>query len=90
MAKICKKAIVSGLVQGVYFRASTKQQAIAIGVSGHARNLPNGDVEVIMYGEQTQVTALNEWLFQGSPMSRVDSVTTEDLPGVELKGFEIK
>ncbi|MDQ3287792.1 MAG: acylphosphatase [Pseudomonadota bacterium] len=67
--------IVSGKVQGVWFRASTRDRALALGLCGHAKNLPDGTVEVIAMGEPEEVATLAEWLQQGPPMARVDSVT---------------
>ncbi|MBA2238212.1 MAG: acylphosphatase, partial [Lysobacter sp.] len=57
--------IVSGKVQGVWFRASTRDRALALGLSGHAKNLPDGSVEVLASGDPAAVEALAEWLRQG-------------------------
>lgn len=67
--------VVSGKVQGVWFRASTRDRALALGLSGHARNLPDGTVEVLAQGEHDAVEALAAWLRHGPPMARVESVT---------------
>ena len=69
---VCCQARVHGRVQGVFFRASTARQAQALGLSGHARNLPDGSVEVLCCGSAGAVDALCEWLKQGPPAARVD------------------
>jgi len=71
---LCRRCIVSGRVQGVFFRASTRDRAFALGVSGHARNLPDGRVEVLACGEAEAVAALCEWLRLGPPHARVTDV----------------
>ena len=58
MAKLCKRALVTGKVQGVFFRATTQRQANQLNVSGYAKNLMDGRVEVLACGEQTAVQAL--------------------------------
>lgn len=69
--------IVSGRVQGVFFRGSTRDQAVALGLCGHAVNLPNGRVEVVAWGEAAALATLHEWLQHGPPMARVDDVQRE-------------
>ena len=74
---IARRCLVSGRVQGVFYRASTRARAEVLGVTGHARNLPDGCVEVLACGEPAAVTALCEWLWQGSPASNVRHVQVE-------------
>ena len=74
---ICRRYIVSGKVQGVWFRASTKEQAIKLNITGYANNLPDGNVEVLACGSEQSVDSLQEWLWQGPPMAYVDKVDTE-------------
>jgi len=78
MAHVCKQAFVSGRVQGVWFRQSTKEQAMALGITGYAKNLADGRVEVLMCGEEEVVTRLTQWLYQGSKLSRVDRVEVQE------------
>ena len=66
--------IVRGKVQGVWFRASTREQAERLGLRGHARNLADGSVEVIAVGDADAIDALERWLHVGPPLARVDSV----------------
>jgi acylphosphatase len=67
-------AEVSGRVQGVWFRASTQEKALELGVRGYVRNLPNGNVEFAAVGEDEKVDALLEWANRGPQMARVDKV----------------
>ena len=71
---ISKKCLVGGRVQGVYYRATTANRARELGVTGYARNLPDGRVEVLAVGEVSAVNALIEWLWEGSSASKVTSV----------------
>lgn len=66
--------LVSGHVQGVFFRASTRQQALRLRLRGHARNLADGRVEVVVAGDEDAIEAMAAWLRQGPPMARVDDV----------------
>ena len=65
---------VEGRVQGVFFRASARQQANALGLRGYARNLPDGRVEVLAVGDVQAVERLSEWLKHGPPHARVERV----------------
>jgi acylphosphatase len=78
--RIRRRAVVRGVVQGVGFRASTREQARALGVSGVARNLLDGTVEVEAEGDRDAVEALLAWLRQGPPWSRVERVDVTELP----------
>ena len=68
---------VYGKVQGVFFRASTAHEAAELGLTGHARNLPDGSVEVLACGDARAVARLREWLGSGPPMARVERVDWE-------------
>jgi len=79
---ICRRSFVSGRVQGVFYRATCVRKAQELGVSGFARNLPDGRVEVLACGEEPAVAALVKWLWEGSPASKVTAVETADVdPG---------
>ncbi len=83
--------LVSGHVQGVFFRASASERAHELGVSGWARNLPDGRVEVLAAGEHDAVDAFREWLDHGSPPARVDRVEDAEAdPADAPAGFEIR
>jgi acylphosphatase len=68
------KFIITGLVQGVFFRASTRAQAQNLGLAGYARNLPDGSVEVLAGGDSAALDALEQWLQHGPPHARVQRV----------------
>ncbi len=85
--KICVRCYVSGRVQGVCFRAYTRKQAQTLGLGGYARNLGDGRVEVLACGEQNGVTALQDWLWQGSPYAQVTDVRWEAVPYREMAVF---
>ena len=83
--------LVSGKVQGVFFRASTREQALKLGLRGHAKNLPDGRVEVLAEGDSSALDALERWLHVGPPMAMVESVTRSDAGANRNEGrFEIK
>lgn len=75
IARLCR---VSGRVQGVFFRAATQARAQELGLVGHARNLPDGTVEVLAIGEEAAVRTLCDWLWQGPPAAHVTAVTIEE------------
>ena len=81
--------IVRGKVQGVWFRASTRDVAVRLGLTGHARNLANGDVEVLAMGDAEAIATLADWLQQGPPLARVDAVVRSDAGAVAMHDFEI-
>jgi acylphosphatase len=84
----CRRFIVSGRVQGVWFRASTRQQAQRLGLSGRAVNLPDGRVEVVACGDATALDQLARWLWRGPELAKVEHVTDEALPEQGLSGFD--
>lgn len=69
--------LVSGKVQGVWFRASTRDVGEQLGLRGYARNLADGRVEVLAAGEEAAIDALAEWLRKGPPLARVDSLARQ-------------
>lgn len=69
-----RRFFVSGRVQGVYFRASTREAATALGLRGYARNLDDGRVEVMAVGESDALGQLESWLWRGPALARVDEV----------------
>jgi acylphosphatase len=77
---ICKKCLVSGRVQGVFYRGAAAQRARDLGVRGHARNLPDGRVEVLACGSQEAVREFVGWLWIGSSAAKVSAVEITDVP----------
>ena len=71
--------LVSGKVQGVWFRAGTREQAVALGLRGYARNLPDGRVDVLAVGEADAIARLEAWLHRGTPLARVDAVEQSEV-----------
>ena len=76
---ICRRSFVSGRVQGVFYRATCVRKAQEMGVTGFARNLADGRVEVLACGEAPLVEAFVQWLWQGSPASKVTAVETTEV-----------
>ena len=84
-------ARVAGRVQGVFFRAFTEREAHRLGLTGWVRNLPDGRVEVVAEGPRAQLEQLAQWLWQGSPYSRVEAVNVEWFPFTgEFDDFRIR
>jgi len=82
--------LVSGRVQGVYFRASTREHALALGLAGYARNLADGRVEVVAEGEVDALAQLEQWLHEGPSAARVDHVERTALPAQGHRGFDTR
>jgi acylphosphatase len=76
---IARRCYISGRVQGVFYRASTRQKAIELGCAGYAANLDDGRVEVLAVGEPHSVQSLLDWLWRGSPGSDVKFVEVREL-----------
>jgi acylphosphatase len=82
--------LVSGRVQGVFYRASTREQAVRLGLAGYAKNLADGRVEVVACGELDALQALERWLWQGPPAAEISLVVRDELPARPLQGFVVK
>jgi acylphosphatase len=79
-----RRFLVSGKVQGVFFRASTARVAGELGLRGFARNLPDGRVEVLAVGNATSLQSLASWLWQGPARATVTEVVAEERPAAEF------
>jgi acylphosphatase len=86
---ICRRCLVAGKVQGVFFRAATRQQAQRLGVQGMARNLPDGRVEVLACGRLQVVDALCAWLHAGPPLAEVSAVDCTEVEMSAPDGFRV-
>ena len=88
--KVRAHAIISGRVQGVFFRMETKRAADRFGVSGWVRNLRDGTVEAVFEGDRDRVDATLEWCKEGPPHAQVSDVKVdwEDFAG-EFNGFDV-
>lgn len=85
-----KHVLISGRVQGVYFRQYTWERAQALGVTGWVRNRRDGRVEAVFEGEKEAVEKMIAWCWQGSPAAHVENVKVidEDYKG-EFRDFQI-
>lgn len=90
LEQICIRCVISGQVQGVYFRATTKEQALQWGLTGWVRNLANGQVEVLACGPREQIQMLYQWLHQGPRLAQVDQVSYEEVPWEAHPAFVVK
>lgn len=81
---------VSGRVQGVFFRATTRDTAREHGVDGWVKNLADGRVEAVFEGPEEAVEAMVEFCHEGSPQARVDDVAVEYGEPEGHEGFEIR
>jgi acylphosphatase len=86
---ICMRVTISGKVQGVFFRASARNEAQRLGVSGYAKNLADGRVEVLACGGRAQVERLYEWLQRGPAHAEVTSLASELIGYYPCSGFQI-
>lgn len=84
------RVLISGMVQGVFFRQATAEQARRLGVAGWVRNRPDGRVEAVFEGSQDVVDQIVSWCREGTPWSKVEQVevTAEEPEG--LDAFRIR
>ncbi len=81
---------VKGRVQGVFFRDYTRRKAQSLSLKGFVKNIRTGDVEINAQGKASDVDALLQWCWEGSPMSTVESVNVKELPiDTSLSAFSI-
>jgi acylphosphatase len=88
-AVISARFLVTGEVQGVFFRASTRNEALRLKLRGYARNLPDGRVDVVACGDAAAVDELEQWLWQGPPAARVDDVVRSEYGDDVPAGFAV-
>ena len=79
--------IVRGRVQGVFFRASTREQALVLGLTGYAKNLIDGSVEVLACGDDQAIAHLERWLRDGPPMAQVTELRRLPAEILAERGF---
>jgi len=84
----CARFIVSGRVQGVFFRAYTRTEALRLGLNGYARNVADGSVEVLASGDAAALDELQRWLHIGPPAARVASVQRVESDESVSGGFQ--
>ncbi|MFL2547631.1 MAG: acylphosphatase [Gammaproteobacteria bacterium] len=82
--------VISGRVQGVFFRENTKKESVKLGLQGSAMNLSDGTVKVCLRGEINQIDLLERWLHFGPELAKVESVIEVDIDQqLELNGFKV-
>jgi acylphosphatase len=90
MTAVRRRIVVSGQVQGVFFRDTTLRRAEALGVAGWVRNCPDGSVEVVAEGDEDAVESLLEYCREGPPRAEVSGVDISDESPEGLRGFEVR
>ena len=91
MESLRASVIVHGVVQGVFFRASARDEAVRLGVNGWGRNLPDGTVEALFEGEKKKVEAIVAWCRKGPPGARVSKVDVSWEPSSgEFRRFDVR
>ena len=90
MAEVARHVSVTGRVQGVFFRAWTRDQAIELGVTGWVRNCPDGRVDMHIEGEESAVQQLIGRLHRGPPAAEVDDVHLWDVELGDFDDFEVR
>lgn len=76
---------VSGKVQGVFYRQSTKEKALSLGIKGHIQNMPDGSVFIVATAEQDALSELVQWCYKGPSRAKVKNI---DIALLELQVFE--
>jgi len=89
MARKRAHVYVSGRVQGVFFRATTRDKAQELGVDGWVKNLDDGRVEAVFEGDPEAVDAMVDFCYEGSDMASVSTVEVEEEDPEGIDGFEI-
>ncbi|WP_295516118.1 acylphosphatase [uncultured Pseudomonas sp.] len=87
---LARRALISGRVQGVYYRESTRQEAQRLGVSGWVRNLADGRVECHLEGSVEALTPMELWLWQGPTAAQVTGVLLEEVSCEGLTDFQVR
>ena len=90
MEAVARHVRITGHVQGVFFRAWTRDQASSLDVSGWVRNCPDGSVEAQLEGDAEAVGDLIELMREGPPAARVDDVHVETAAAEGLSGFDVR
>ena len=90
MRDVAAKVMVSGRVQGVWFRGWVQQQARALGLAGWVRNVSGGSVEALLSGPEARVHEMIAELHRGPPAARVRDVSWEEVEAFAGEGFEVR
>ncbi|GMR20131.1 MAG: acylphosphatase [Gammaproteobacteria bacterium] len=87
---LCKHFLVSGRVQGVFYRATTQEIAQRLGLTGWVRNLGDGRVELVACGSHDQLAELEAWLWQGPAYASVEEVQAQEVTTEPCTGFDVR
>lgn len=87
---ICRHCYVSGIVQGVFYRATAKEKALSMGLTGWVKNLPDGRVELIVCGIDNVVESFCEWLWDGPNGANVTDIQQMNIPWEDIKDFSVR
>jgi acylphosphatase len=90
IGRVRRRVLITGRVQGVWFRESCRDQAQAAGVAGSVRNLADGRVEVVLEGPPAAVDEVVAWCRHGPPRARVDGIEVVDEAPVGEQGFRVR
>ncbi|MBS3104870.1 acylphosphatase [Candidatus Woesearchaeota archaeon] len=85
----CTHLIVSGRVQGVFFRDNTRRKAKELGLTGYAKNLENGNVEVVAEGNEEKIKELIEFMRESPGVAKVKGIEIKHKEPENFKNFEI-
>ena len=80
---------VYGRVQGVWFRASTKNKADQLGLTGNVRNMPDGSVYIEVCGSQPELDTFIAWCHEGPELARVDRLETQEIGSLSTHSFDV-
>ncbi len=86
----CAHIIVTGKVQGVFFRDNTRKKAAELGLTGYVKNMPDGDVEIVAEGDENKINELVKFVEKGPGIARVAGVKVKHKEPENFKGFEMK
>lgn len=86
----CIHLIVSGRVQGVFFRDNTRKKATELGLNGYAKNMPDGNVEVIAEGNEEKLKELIEFIKKGPGVAKVTNIKIKHKEPENVDKFEIR
>ena len=89
-SEICRRAVIHGRVQGVFFRDSVRERAEAAGLTGSVRNCPDGSVEVVLQGPPTAVEQVIEFCHHGPDRARVQRVQVSECTPQARRGFTVR
>lgn len=85
----CISAVVSGKVQGVFYRDSARQKAQSLGITGWIKNTADGTVELHACGDEENIKAFVDWLWEGPSVAQVTDVIWQGIEEKKYEGFRI-